>query len=150
MHVNKEKSKEHSMARKIIRATLLGLVGTLIVASLVAAQQPSMSGHMSMEAMMRECQTHCQETTASIDHMMTTMSQAGTELAFVFEDRQSPGDWRMCNGRTMLVVLKSLSFPVQGRVNGGSCSRSGATTGTKKSARTRFSGRDNIGRLSFA
>ena len=25
---------------------------------------------------MRECQTHCQETTASIDQMMTTMSQA--------------------------------------------------------------------------
>ena len=64
------------MTRKITRATLLGLMGTLLVTALVVAQQPGMSGHMSMETMMRECQTHCQETTASIDHMMTTMRQA--------------------------------------------------------------------------
>jgi hypothetical protein len=64
------------MARKITGVTLLGLVGTLLVMSLVAAQQPGMSGHMSMETMMRECQAHCQETTASIDQMMTTMNQA--------------------------------------------------------------------------
>jgi len=64
------------MARTTTRATLLALVGILTVTALVVAQQPSMSGHMSMETMMRECQTHCQETTASIDQMMTTMSQA--------------------------------------------------------------------------
>jgi hypothetical protein len=95
MHVNKEKSKEQSMARKITRATLLGLVGTLLVTSLVAAQQPGMSGHMSMEAMMRECQAHCQETTASIDHMMTTMSQAQqsndpTQMREALEQAQKP------------------------------------------------------------
>jgi len=64
------------MARNIARITLLSLMGTLLVTALVVAQQPSMSGHMSMETMMRECQTHCQETTASIDQMMTTVSQA--------------------------------------------------------------------------
>ena len=64
------------MARKTTHPTLLGLVGTLTITALVAAQQPGMSGHMSMETMMRECRTHCQETTASIDRMMTTMSQA--------------------------------------------------------------------------
>ena len=64
------------MARTTTRATLLALVGILTVTALVVAQQPGMSGHMSMETMMRECQTHCQETTASIDQMMTTMSQA--------------------------------------------------------------------------
>ena len=84
-----------SMTRKITHATLLGLMGTLLVASLVAAQQPGMSGHMSMEAMMRECQTHCQETTASIDHMMTTMSQAQqsndpTQMREALEQAQKP------------------------------------------------------------
>ena len=64
------------MVRTITRATLLGLMGTLLITALVVAQQPGMSGHMSIETMMRECQTHCQETTASIDQMMTTMSQA--------------------------------------------------------------------------
>src|SRR5215510_1399174 len=64
------------MARTITRATLLGLMGTLLITALVVAQQPGMSGPMSMETMMRECQTHCQETTASIDQMMTTLSQA--------------------------------------------------------------------------
>jgi hypothetical protein len=64
------------MARTITRATLPGLMGTLLVTALVVAQQPGMAGHMSMETMMRECQTRCQETTASIDHMMSTMSQA--------------------------------------------------------------------------
>ena len=84
-----------SMTRKITHAALLGLVGTLMVASLVAAQQPGMSGRMSMEAMMRECQTHCQETTASIDHMMTTMSQAQqsndpTQMREALEQAQKP------------------------------------------------------------
>ena len=83
------------MARKITRATLLGLVGTLMVTSLVAAQQPGMSGHMSMEAMMRECQAHCQGTAASIDHMMTTMSQAQqsndpTQMREALEQAQKP------------------------------------------------------------
>ena len=64
------------MARNIARITLLGFMGTLLVTALVVAQQPGMSGPMSMETMMQECQTHCQETTASIDQMMTTMSQA--------------------------------------------------------------------------
>ena len=64
------------MAHTITRITLLGLMGTLLVTALVVAQQPGMSGHISMETMMRECQTHCQETTASINQMMTTMSQA--------------------------------------------------------------------------
>jgi hypothetical protein len=64
------------MARNIARITLLGLMGTLVVTALVVAQQPGLAGRMSMETMMRECQTHCQETTASIDQMMTTMSQA--------------------------------------------------------------------------
>jgi DUF438 domain-containing protein len=64
------------MVRNIARGTLLGLMGTLLITALAVAQQPAMSGHMSMETMMRECQTHCQETTASIDQMMTTMSQA--------------------------------------------------------------------------
>jgi hypothetical protein len=51
-------------------------MGTLLITALVVAQQPSISGPMSMETMMRECQTHWQETTASIDQMMTTLSQA--------------------------------------------------------------------------
>lgn len=76
MNTNSGKSKGPSMTRKTIRATLLSLVGTLMVTSLVAAQQRGMSGHMSMGNMMQECRSHCQETTTSIDQMMTTMSQA--------------------------------------------------------------------------
>ena len=64
------------MPSKTTRTTLLGLVGTLILTALVAAQQSGMSGHMSMETMMKECQTHCQETTASIDQMQTMMEKA--------------------------------------------------------------------------
>jgi hypothetical protein len=64
------------MVRNIARVTLLGLIGTLLITALEVAQQPGISGHMSMETMMRECQTHCQETTASLDQMQTTMSQA--------------------------------------------------------------------------
>ena len=60
LHV--KKGKEYCMVRTITRATLLGLMGTLLITPLVVAQQPSMSGPMSMETMMRECQTHCQET----------------------------------------------------------------------------------------
>ena len=48
-----------------------------MMAALGAAQQPAMPGHMpSMETMMKECQTHCQETTASIEQMMTKMHEA--------------------------------------------------------------------------
>jgi hypothetical protein len=95
MNVNKKKSKEYFMTRTLIRASLLGLVGTLLAMALVAAQQPGMSGHMSMETMMRECQTHCQETTASIDHMMTTMRQAQqsndpTQMREALEQAQKP------------------------------------------------------------
>ena len=66
-----------------------------MVASVVVAQHPGMSGHISMEAMMRECQAHCQGTTASIDHMMTTMSQAQqsndpTQMREALEQAQKP------------------------------------------------------------
>ena len=64
------------MTRTITRGTLLSLAGILLLAAFVAAQQSGMSGHMSMETMMKECQTHCQETTAAIDQMKTTMEKA--------------------------------------------------------------------------
>jgi len=65
------------MPSKIPLVTLLGLMGTLMVTALVAAQQPGMSGHMpSMGNMMQECRTHHQEMTTSIDGMMTMMSKA--------------------------------------------------------------------------
>jgi hypothetical protein len=54
MNINKEKCKERSMACKITRATLPGLMGTLMAMSLVTAQQPGMSGHMSMETMIAQ------------------------------------------------------------------------------------------------
>src|SRR5688572_29865904 len=65
------------MVRITTRTTLLGLAGTLMLTALVTAQQPGTSGPMpSMETMMQDCRTHCQETTASIEQMMTTMRQA--------------------------------------------------------------------------
>ena len=65
------------MPSKIPLVTLLGLMGTLMVTALVMAQQSGMSGHMpSMGNMMQECRTQHQETTASMDRMMTMMSKA--------------------------------------------------------------------------
>ena len=73
---NTDTSKEHAMLSKTTCGILLGLLGTFMLTALVAAQQSGMSGQMSMETMMKECQTHCQETTASIDQMKTTMEKA--------------------------------------------------------------------------
>jgi hypothetical protein len=64
------------MPSKTTCGILLGLLGTLILTALVAAQQSGVSGHMSMETMMQDCRIHCQETTASIDQMMVTMDKA--------------------------------------------------------------------------
>jgi hypothetical protein len=64
------------MTRTTTRSTLLTLAGILALTALVGAQQSGMSGSMSMETMMKECQTHCQETTASIDQMKTMMEKA--------------------------------------------------------------------------
>jgi len=64
------------MPSKTTLATLLCLIGTLMLTALVAAQQSGMSGHMSMETMMQECRTHCQETTTAIDQMKTPMEKA--------------------------------------------------------------------------
>ena len=64
------------MTRTITRGTLLTLAGVLVLTALVAAQQSGMSDQMSMETMMKACQTHCQETTASIDQMKTMMEKA--------------------------------------------------------------------------
>ncbi|SRR2546428_67950 len=88
-------SKRATSHSFFLHTTLLGLAGTLMVASVVVAQHPGMSGHISMEAMMRECQAHCRETTASIDHMMTTMSQAQqsnepTQMREALEQAQKP------------------------------------------------------------
>jgi len=41
------------MPSKTTCGILLGLLGTLILTALVAAQQSGMSGHMSMETMMQ-------------------------------------------------------------------------------------------------
>jgi hypothetical protein len=65
------------MTRKTTRGIFLGLAGTLLLAALVAAQQSGMSAPMpSMETMMQACRGHCQETTASIDQLMTTIDKA--------------------------------------------------------------------------
>ena len=64
------------MTRTTTRGTFLGLAGILVLTALVVAQQSGMSGPMSMETMMKACQTHCQETTAAIDQMKTTMEKA--------------------------------------------------------------------------
>jgi hypothetical protein len=65
------------MTRITTQRIFLGLAGTLLLAALVAAQQSGMEGpRPSMETMMQACQGHCQETTASIDQLMTTMDRA--------------------------------------------------------------------------
>jgi hypothetical protein len=65
------------MVRTIARASLLGLAGTLMTMSLVVAQQPGTSGHMSsMGNMMQECRMHHQEMMTALDSTMTMMRKA--------------------------------------------------------------------------
>src|SRR5689334_9423317 len=63
------------------------------------------------------------------------MSIPGDDPAFLFEDRQTPGDWHV-QWTDNEGASRWRSFPAQGRANGPSSSRSGATAVTKKSALT--------------
>jgi len=104
-------------------ATLLGMAGTLMVTTLVAAQQPGMSGHMpSMEAMMKECQTHCQETTTAIDRMRTTLGEAKqsndpTQMRTALEQAQQPLA-EMKDHMTMCMNMMSMMQQRQGGMGG--------------------------------
>lgn len=65
------------MKAKQIAMTIVGITWTLMLPALVAAEQPTPSGQMqSMDDMMKECRTHCQETTNTIDQMTTKMDKA--------------------------------------------------------------------------
>lgn len=111
------------MASTTLLAALLGMAGTLVVTTLAAAQQPGMSGHMpSMEAMMKECQTHCQETTAAIDRMRTTMSEAQqsndpVQMQTALAQAQQPLT-EMKDHMTMCMNMMSMMQQMQGGMGG--------------------------------
>jgi hypothetical protein len=111
------------MPRKTMRGILLGLLGTLMFTALVAAQQSGMSGPMSMETMMKECQTHCQETTASIDQMKTTMAQAQqsndpAQMREALEQAQKPLA-AMKDHMASCMSMMSMMQQMQGGMMGG-------------------------------
>lgn len=65
------------MKAKQITMTLVGMMWTLMFAALVAAEQPAPSGQMkSMDDMKKECRTHCQATTTSIEQLVKRMEEA--------------------------------------------------------------------------
>lgn len=63
--------------QQLMIVTIVGTVWTLASMALVAAEQPAPLGQTkSMDDMMKECRTHCQTTTASIDQLTTKMEAA--------------------------------------------------------------------------
>ena len=61
----------------LILTIIVGMVWTLALTAFVAAQQPAPSGQMqSMDDMMKECRTHCQATTTSINQLTKRMDEA--------------------------------------------------------------------------
>lgn len=111
------------MPSKITRGILLGLLGTLMLTALVAAPQSGMSVHMSMETMMKECQTHCQETTASIDQMKTTMEKAQqsndpAQMREALEQAQKPLA-AMKDHMASCMSMMSMMQQMQGGMMGG-------------------------------
>lgn len=63
-------------AKQFVTATIAGMVSTLALTALVVAQQPMSGQTKSMDDMMKECQTHCQATTTSIDQLTKRMDEA--------------------------------------------------------------------------
>ena len=74
-------------AKEIATMIIASMTWTLTLTAPVAAQQPAREGEqksqsqphrekMSMDDMMKECRTHCQETTTSIDQLTKRMDEA--------------------------------------------------------------------------
>ena len=59
-----------------LRTALMSSVGVLALSALVAAEQPSASQQRSMDDMMKECRSHCQATTTSIEQLTKRMEEA--------------------------------------------------------------------------
>lgn len=64
------------MKRKTVRPAIVSSLGVLALAALVAAEQPPAGQQRSMNDMMKECRTHCQATTTSIDQLTKRMEEA--------------------------------------------------------------------------
>lgn len=65
------------MKAKQITTTIVGMMWTVMFAALVAAEQPAPSGQMkSMDDVRKECRTHCQATTTSIEQLVKRMEEA--------------------------------------------------------------------------
>ena len=82
--------------QRLMITTIFSGVWTLALTALVTAQQPAPSGQMkSMDDMMKECGTHCQATTTSIDQLTTKMEAAKqsndpAQMRAALEEAQKP------------------------------------------------------------
>ena len=64
------------MTRKTVRTAIVSSLGVLALAALVVAEQPPAGQQQSLNDMMKECRTHCQATTTSIDQLTKQMEEA--------------------------------------------------------------------------
>jgi len=63
--------------KQTMMSLITGIGATLIFSTFVAAQQPASPGQpKSMDDMMKECRTHCQTTTATLDQLTRQMDNA--------------------------------------------------------------------------
>ena len=108
---------------QLILSTLVSLVWTLALAGLVAPAQPATSGKkQSMDDMMQECRSHCQETTAAIDQLTKRMDEAkqsndpGQMRAVLDEARQPLAE--MKDHMTMCMHMMSMMQGMHGGMGG--------------------------------
>src|SRR5882724_7117602 len=64
------------MAKRTVRATLVGLVAVLALPAFAVARPVTPDQAKSRDNMIKECRTHCQVTTTSIDQLTKRMETA--------------------------------------------------------------------------
>src|SRR2546426_6182561 len=64
------------MAKRTVRATIVGLVAALALPAFVVARPVTADQTQSRDTMIEECRTHCQATTTSIDQLTKRMEEA--------------------------------------------------------------------------
>ena len=121
------------MANRTVRATIISIVAALALPVFVVAQQPASPGQpKSMDDMMKECRTHCQATTASIDQLTKRMEEAKQsndpgQMRAALDEAQKPLTEmkdHMTECRNMMGMMEHMHG---GMMQGGSVGHMGGT-----------------------
>jgi len=110
--------------KQLTITTIIGLAWSLALTGLVAAEPPATSGKMqSMDTMMQECRSHCQETTASIEQLTKRMDEAKqshdpARMRAALDEAQQPLA-EMKEHMTMCMNMMSMMQGMHGGMGGG-------------------------------